>query len=46
MTSVLVELEALAIPTVPAELATELANTRDQLSEMVNELAGPGSGHS
>jgi tetratricopeptide (TPR) repeat protein len=44
MTSVLVELEALAIPNAPAELAMELANTRDQLAEMVNELAGPGSG--
>jgi tetratricopeptide (TPR) repeat protein len=46
MTSVLVELQALAVPNAPAEFATELANTRDQLAEMVNELAGPGSAQS
>ena len=46
MTSVLVELEALAIPNAQTELATELANTRDQLAEMVNELAGPDSAQS
>jgi len=41
MTAVLTELEALVTGDAPADLATELTNTRDQLAEMVNERANP-----
>lgn len=44
MTAVLTELEGLSAGNASAELTTELTNTRDQLAEMVNELANPDAG--
>lgn len=44
MTAVLAELEGLSAGNSSAEFTTELTNTRDQLAEMVNELANPEAG--
>jgi tetratricopeptide (TPR) repeat protein len=43
MRAVLAELEPLVTAEGPAELAKELENTREQLAEMLEELANPGS---
>lgn len=43
MRAVLAELEPLVAADGPAELAKELENTREQLAEMLEELAHPGS---
>ncbi len=43
MRAVLAELEPLVTADGPAELAEELENTREQLAEMLEELAHPGS---
>jgi hypothetical protein len=46
MRAVLAELEPLVTADGPAELAKELENTREQLAEMLEELANSGSGES